>query len=478
MSYLPSDLVKCEFSTQNPTTGAALNADSLPVGTFFKNIVDDGTVTVTITNIDTGRYAASFTIPSGAVAGDTCGLSIAATVSSVAGKGIVWQSVLDKKRIANIIGTDNLPLISTDVQDLSSSLSINVKKWLGGTIPAVNQTGVPLVDLKYILGSALTETAGLIAAAFSKFFNKATPTGTVNSLPDAVPNAAGGLPISVAGGLDMDDMAADIDAAETRVTLALPAFAPQAAGGLITSTAGSLDIDDLAADVDATETRVTTALPNAAPNAAGGLLITAAGSLDMDDLAADVDATETRVTTALPNAAPQAAGGLITSTAGSQNIDEALTDIEEIQTTIGVAGAGLTAIPDSVTLTEIGADVDELIVSIAAIPTSTLDAAGVRSAVGLASANLDTQLSGLATATAIATLQTELTEMHGLLGQFSGLRDAVYSGTNLATYNLFLYDTSGHAATNDGVTGVLHEYSVTNTYSGSNLATSVMTRVS
>lgn len=75
--------------------------------------------------------------------------------------------------------------------------------------------------------------------------------------------------------------------------LALPAAAPQAPGGLVISTAGSLDIDDMAADVDATETRVVLAIPAAAPNAAGGLLITAAGSLDMDDLAADVDATET-----------------------------------------------------------------------------------------------------------------------------------------------------------------------------------------
>jgi hypothetical protein len=49
------------------------------------------------------------------------------------------------------------------------------------------------VDLVSILGTALTETAGLIAAAFKKFFNIATPTGTVNSLPDAVPTAAGGL---------------------------------------------------------------------------------------------------------------------------------------------------------------------------------------------------------------------------------------------------------------------------------------------
>lgn len=94
------------------------------------------------------------------------------------------------------------------------------------------------------------------------------------------------------------------------VGLALPAAAPQAAGGLITSAAGSLDIDDMAADVDATETRVTLALPNAAPQAAGGLITSTAGSLDMDDLAADVDATETRVTLALPAAAPGGAGGL------------------------------------------------------------------------------------------------------------------------------------------------------------------------
>jgi hypothetical protein len=38
----------------------------------------------------------------------------------------------------------------------------------------------------------LTETAGLLAGGFKKFFNVATPTGTLNSLADAVPGAAGG----------------------------------------------------------------------------------------------------------------------------------------------------------------------------------------------------------------------------------------------------------------------------------------------
>ena len=55
-------------------------------------------------------------------------------------------------------------------------------------------SGVVKSNLAQILGTALTETAGLIAAGFKKFFNIATPTGTVNSLPDAVPGANLGLP--------------------------------------------------------------------------------------------------------------------------------------------------------------------------------------------------------------------------------------------------------------------------------------------
>lgn len=51
-----------------------------------------------------------------------------------------------------------------------------------------------LSDIASILGTALTETAGQIAAAFKKFFDISTPTGTVNSLPDAVPGANGGVP--------------------------------------------------------------------------------------------------------------------------------------------------------------------------------------------------------------------------------------------------------------------------------------------
>ena len=71
-------------------------------------------------------------------------------------------------------------------------------KLVRSTTPAntltVDASHRALSDLASILGTALTETAGQIAAAFKKFFDKATPTGTVNSLPDAVAGANGGLP--------------------------------------------------------------------------------------------------------------------------------------------------------------------------------------------------------------------------------------------------------------------------------------------
>src|SRR3990167_4120875 len=56
-------------------------------------------------------------------------------------------------------------------------------------------SGVVKANLAQILGTALTETAGQLAAAFKKFFEKATPTGTINSIPDAVAGAASGLAI-------------------------------------------------------------------------------------------------------------------------------------------------------------------------------------------------------------------------------------------------------------------------------------------
>jgi len=54
-------------------------------------------------------------------------------------------------------------------------------------------SGVIESDMTFIHGTALTETSGQLAGSFVKFFNKSSPTGTINSIPDAVAGATGGL---------------------------------------------------------------------------------------------------------------------------------------------------------------------------------------------------------------------------------------------------------------------------------------------
>lgn len=59
---------------------------------------------------------------------------------------------------------------------------------------AVDASGNIGADVNKFLGTAISETeGGLVAGAVTKFFDKQTPTGTINSLPGALPGAAGGV---------------------------------------------------------------------------------------------------------------------------------------------------------------------------------------------------------------------------------------------------------------------------------------------
>lgn len=91
MDYKPSDSVTCEFCTSVFATGATSNADSLPTGILSRNGTDTA-VTVTVTNLVTGRYKAVFTIPATYIAGDDLDLAISATVSSVSGQAVVFHT--------------------------------------------------------------------------------------------------------------------------------------------------------------------------------------------------------------------------------------------------------------------------------------------------------------------------------------------------------------------------------------------------
>lgn len=142
--YRPGDSYHGLFTTSRFDTGAATDADSTPVATITKNGVDDGAVTITVTNIDTGRYKISCTIPNTYTAGDVCVISAAATVNSVAGKGVVDSFRLVAVNLADAVraGLTALPNASAGgsggvpVCDASSRAPAKVYAYDTGVDPA------------------------------------------------------------------------------------------------------------------------------------------------------------------------------------------------------------------------------------------------------------------------------------------------------------------------------------------------------
>jgi hypothetical protein len=73
----------------------------------------------------------------------------------------------------------------------SGVVKANATQWLGGIIPAVNVTGVPLVDLKYTLGTISPAAAGSVRAD--------SVTGAVGSVTGAVGSVTGNVGGNVVG---------------------------------------------------------------------------------------------------------------------------------------------------------------------------------------------------------------------------------------------------------------------------------------
>lgn len=104
----------------------------------------------------------------------------------------------------------------------SGVVKANATQWLGGAIPAVNVTGVPLVDLKYTLGTISPAAAGSVRAD--------AVTGAVGSVTGAVGSVTGAVG-SVTG-----LTASDVGAIKAK-TDNLPA-SPAAVGSAMTLTSG------------------------------------------------------------------------------------------------------------------------------------------------------------------------------------------------------------------------------------------------
>lgn len=390
----------------------------------------------------------------------------------------------------------------------SGVVKANPTQWLGGTIPAVNVTGVPLVDLKYTLGTISPATAGSIRAdAVTGAVGSVTgAVGSVTSRVTANADQLAGQTITAAAGVTFptsvasptnitagtitiatnltnaptvgdftSTMKASLNSATPTVTVSdktgfslstagILAIWHQLTSAIVTAaTIGKLLIDNItgdsyarlgapagashAADIAAVNSKTTNlpAVPASTTNITAGT-ITTVNNLTNAPTSGDLTSTmKSSVTTAATAATPIAAsvtgavgsissGGISSSSfaAGAINAAAIATD--------AITAAKIAA--DAIGASELAADAVAEIQSGLATG-SPLDAAGVRAAIGLASANLDTQLDALPTnielATALSTADdATLAAIASVASSLVKLLAAVYdsfttNGTNVIT---------------------------------------------
>ncbi len=160
--------------------------------------------------------------------------------------------------------------------------------------------------------------------------------GGMTALPNAAANAAGGLLVSTAGSLDMDEMNADVEAIQTSTagltftvsnvldvnTLRIGGTVQTAGDVVSIATENGADLDELIATIGAAGAGLT------AVALANGSIVTATfGTCDF--------------TSTMKTSLQTAADAAITANA---TIIEINADVDELITTIGIAGAGLTAV--------------------------------------------------------------------------------------------------------------------------------------
>lgn len=163
--FEPGDTVTGSFPISG-STGAAVNADSTPTASIWRNGVVDGAVSVTLTNPVTGKYAYSFVIPGGYAVGDMVRLEIAATVEAI----VLPPTAVLNVRLDNRVSTR---LSSAGYADPPTALEIRAD---------IERVGGPLL---------LTQAD----AASAKTAAQAGQTRVELALPAAAPNTTNGLPI-------------------------------------------------------------------------------------------------------------------------------------------------------------------------------------------------------------------------------------------------------------------------------------------
>ncbi|MBN1320726.1 MAG: hypothetical protein JXA87_07795 [Thermoleophilia bacterium] len=101
MSVKSGQVIVSEFVTENPATGAAVNADSLPTAVLTVNGVDNA-AGVTVASKATGEYTASVTLPSTMQPGQVAALIRTAVIGGVQTKQKIWEAAVDTERVSDL----------------------------------------------------------------------------------------------------------------------------------------------------------------------------------------------------------------------------------------------------------------------------------------------------------------------------------------------------------------------------------------
>lgn len=184
------------FTTRTFSSGAATNATGTPAGTLYLNGTVNG-ATVTVTNVTTGIYTASVTLPTLAVK-DEVELVIAATVAGVSDNAVIWGDSKDVLVDSSGDVTFNNTSIAT-VTSVTNAVTANTTQLAGQTVTAAAGVTFPtsVASPTNITAGTITTTTNLTNAPTAGDFTTAMKTSLNASTPASVTTVTGNVNGSV-----------------------------------------------------------------------------------------------------------------------------------------------------------------------------------------------------------------------------------------------------------------------------------------
>ncbi len=173
MMLKPSDAYTAQFTTHATETGAATNADALPTANATRNGTDDASFVLTVTNLATGRYKITGSVPASYVDGDLVQIVVNATIDSTSDTAIVDHFIIDSKRTGDLVDFD------------PATQSVNIGKWADEDVSVTDFSVLSNLDVPLSSRSTFDPTSesvtveNLTANALTDFFT--TNTGSTFS---------------------------------------------------------------------------------------------------------------------------------------------------------------------------------------------------------------------------------------------------------------------------------------------------------